>query len=233
MQKIAENVLSTYAFFRDGSPELRAELLKHSKVLDREHLAGDHLFMVGDVCDSIHLVGNGGIRGYVSGMSGRGILLYEVRVGEICPLNTRMVLSGSVALANASPSVDLVAVRLYRDAVRDISAKFEDFRHFLQQSVLERFEEIIVRISDITTRRVDHRLVDVLIEEFDREGGDRPTIEMTNDEIALAVGAAREVVNRKLHDFERIGAVRLGRGRIRLQDQDALRELAKPKRRIR
>ena len=52
MQKIAENVLSTYAFFRDGSPELRAELLKHSKVLDREHLAGDHLFMVGDVCDS-------------------------------------------------------------------------------------------------------------------------------------------------------------------------------------
>jgi CRP/FNR family transcriptional regulator len=229
MQNIAESVLGAYAFYRDGSPELRAELLKYSRVVDREHLAGDHLFSVGDVCDSIHLVGNGGIRVYVSGMSGRGILLYEVRVGEICPLNTRMVLSGSVALANAAASGDLVAVRLYRDAVRDMSGKFDEFRHFLQQAVLERFEEIIVRISDITTRRVDHRLVDVLLEEFDREGGERPTIEMTNDEIALAVGAAREVVNRKLHEFERIGAVRLGRGRIWLQDKDALRVLSKPK----
>lgn len=232
MPSIADSVLSAYPFYSNGSSKLRRELLQHARVLDRNSIAGDHLFMVGDVCDSIHLVGAGGIRVYVSGMSGRGILLYEVRTGEICPLNTRMVLSRTVALANASPSTDIVAVRLYRDEVRHLSGRFEEFRHFLQQSVLERFEEIIIRISDITTRRVDHRLLDLLISEFNRSGEDRPTIEMTNDEIALAVGAAREVVNRKLHDFERVGALRLGRGRIWLQDVDALQALAKPKQRI-
>jgi CRP/FNR family transcriptional regulator len=232
MPSIADSVLSAYPFYSNGSPGLRDELLKHARMLDPESTRGDHLFMVGDVCDSIHLVGAGAIRVYVSGMSGRGILLYEVRKGEICPLNTRMVLSRTVALANADPSADLVAVRLYRDSVRHMSGRFEEFRHFLQQSVLERFEEIIVRISDITTRRVDHRLLDLLITEFDRSGGERPTIEMTNDDIALAVGAAREVVNRKLHDFERVGALRLGRGRIWLQDHDALHALAKPKQRI-
>ena len=52
---------------------------------------------------------------------------------------------------------------------------------------------------------------------------------MTNDDLALAVGTAREVVNRKLRDFERLGALRLGRGRIWLEDRAALQALMKPK----
>jgi CRP/FNR family transcriptional regulator len=52
---------------------------------------------------------------------------------------------------------------------------------------------------------------------------------MTNDDLALAVGTAREVVNRKLRDFERIGALKLGRGRIWLEDRAVLQALKKPK----
>ena len=230
MQDSADRILSEYSFYRDGSTELRNGLLEHVQLFDKKALRGGHLFRVGDRSDSICLVGSGNIRVYVSGMSGRGVLLYSVRAGEICPINMRMVLARSVALANADVSSDLVAVVLNRGGVRDLSTRFSEFHRFVEQSVADRFEEIIVRISDITTRSVDHRLIDLLLEGFDMSENEHPMVEMTNDDIALAVGTAREVVNRKLHEFERLGALKLGRGRIWLEDRTALQALMKPKR---
>lgn len=229
MRDIADRILGKYTFYREGSPGLREGLLDHVQLFEQKDLRDGHLFRVGDRRESICLVGNGNIRVYVSGMSGRGVLLYNVRPGEICPINMRMVLARTVALAHADVSADFVAVVLNRSGVRDLSARFEEFHEFVQQSVADRFEEIIVRISDITTRSVDHRLIDLLLEEFDRSGIDRPVVQMTNDELALAIGTAREVVNRKLHDFERQGALKLGRGRIWLEDRTALQALTRPK----
>jgi CRP/FNR family transcriptional regulator len=229
MQDIADRVLREYSFYRDGSAELRQALLERVRLFDRKDLRDGHVFRVGDRCESIWLVGRGNVRVYVSGLSGRGVLLYNVRAGEICPINMRMVLARSVALAHADASADLLAVVLNREGVRDLSARFSEFHLFVQQSVADRFEEIIVRISDITTRSIDHRLIDLLLEEFDHSGNARPTVEMTNDELALAVGTAREVINRKLRDFERVGALKLGRGRIWLEDRAALQALMKPK----
>jgi CRP/FNR family transcriptional regulator len=230
MQNIADSVLREYSFYRDGSPELRNAVLERVRLFDTKDLRDGHLFRVGDRCDAIWLVGSGKIRVYASGPSGRGVLLYNVRAGEICPINMRMVLAGTVALAHADTSADLIAVVLNRAGVRELSASFSEFHQFVQQSVADRFEEIIVRISDITTRSVDHRLIDLLLEEFDNSRLARPTVEMTNDDLALAIGTAREVVNRKLHDLERLGALKLGRGRIWLEDREALQSQMKPRR---
>lgn len=232
MQDIADRILREYSFYRDGSAELRRAVLEHVRLFDTRSLRDGHVFRVGDRYDSICLVGSGRIRVYVSGTSGRGVLLYNVLAGEICPINMRMVLAGTVALANADASSDLAAVVLNRMGVRDLSARFGEFHQFVQQSVADRFEEIILRISDITTRSVDHRLIDLLLEEFDNSRLERPTVEMTNDDLALAIGTAREVVNRKLHDFERLGVLKLGRGRIWLEDRGALQALMKPRRSV-
>ena len=230
MQDIADRILREYSLYRDGSSELRNGLLEHVRLFDTKQLRDGHLFRVGDRSDSICLVGNGKIRVYVSGPSGRGVLLYNVCAGEICPINMRMVLAGTVALAHAHASNHFLAVVLNRRGVSDLSARFGEFHEFVQQSVADRFEEIILRISNITTRSVDHRLIDLLLEEFDDSDRERPTVEMTNDELALAIGSAREVVNRKLHDFERLGALKLGRGRIWLEDRGTLLSLMKPRR---
>jgi len=229
MQDFADRILTKYSFYREGSPELRAGLLERVRPFDHGDLRDGYLFRIGDRRDSICLVGSGSIRVYVSGTSGRGVLLYKVRAGEICPINMRMVLAGTVALANAGASSDLAAVVLNRASVRDLSSQFGEFHQFVQQSVADRFQEVIVRISDITTRSVDHRLIELLLEEFDNSDSEQPTVEMTNDELALAIGSVREVVNRKLHEFERLGALKLGRGRIWLEDNEALLALIRPK----
>lgn len=228
MKDIADRVLREYSFYRDGSAELRNALLDQVRLFDGRELRDGHLFRVGDRCDTISLVGSGHIRVYVSGSSGRGVLLYNVRSGEICPINMRMVLARTVALAHADTSTDLVSVVLNAAGVRELSARFAEFHQFVQQSVADRFEEIIVRISNITTRSVDHRLIDLLLEESENVGGGPPLVAMTNDDIALAIGSVREVVNRKLHDFERTGMIRLGRGRVWLEDRAALMALVRP-----
>lgn len=231
MDQVAHDVLMAYPFYRDGAPAFRQTLREKANVFDEASVKSQHLYRVGDFCENIYLVGIGHINVYVSGISGPGVLLYCVCAGEVCPVNVRMALAGTVALANATPSADLRGVWLHSRDVRDLSARYREFRGFVQQSVVERFEEIIMRISDITTRRVDQRLLDFLLREFERSSHANPTIVMTQEQIALAIGTAREVVSRKLHEFEAIEAVKLGRGRIWLHNIERLHELLPPKKR--
>lgn len=51
-------------------------------------------------------------------------------------------------------------------------------------------------------------------------------IEMTQDEVAGAVGLARETVNRHLKRFESSGAIQVSRGRLSIIDGERLSELA-------
>ena len=47
----------------------------------------------------------------------------------------------------------------------------------------------------------------------------------THQAIAIEIGTAREVVSRRLQEFEAMGAVRLGRGRVALVDARVLDDI--------
>jgi CRP/FNR family transcriptional regulator len=88
-----------------------------------------------------------------------------------------------------------------------------------------RFGEVIGLIREITTRRVDHRLAEYLLRKFDESGESPPAAEVTQQNIALDLGTAREVVSRRLQELDGAGAVKLRRGKIILQDRAALRSV--------
>jgi len=57
---------------------------------------------------------------------------------------------------------------------------------------------------------------------------DSPTIHATHQALADELGSVREIVTRMLRSFEDRGYVELGRERIRVADEKALVELARP-----
>ena len=77
-------------------------------------------------------------------------------------------------------------------------------------------------IREITTRRIDHRLAEYLLRKFDESEESPPVAEVTQQNIALDLGTAREVVSRRLQELDSVGAVELRRGKIVLQDRLAL-----------
>ena len=71
---------------------------------------------------------------------------------------------------------------------------------------------------------IDTRLSNALLD-FHKKGEDR----VPHQELAVELGTAREVVSRRLKQFESEGWIRLSRGRITVSDRNGLQQLGEPR----
>jgi CRP/FNR family cyclic AMP-dependent transcriptional regulator len=186
-----------------------------SKHLDREEV----LFLKGDAGDALYAVRRGQIRIATGTSSGRRLTLNLLGAGDVF---------GEVALLDGRPrTADALATEptdLYMIHRRD-------FLNFLlkRPSVAIRIIEFLCeRIRWMSAQmeerallpletRLAHRLV-ALTEDY---GAD---LHVSQEELAIFVGATRESVNRQLQTWRRQGLVELSRNRIRVIHPPRLRK---------
>ena len=183
---------------------------------------GQPLLEAGYACRDVVLVGRGRIRIYIAGESGREVTLYYVHPGESCPVNLSAAIMDIGAFADASAAGELSALTISAGDFREISRRNAALQDYVFSATVLRFGEVIALIREITTRRVDHRLAEYLLRKFDESEQSPPAAEVTQQNIALDLGTAREVVSRRLRELDSVGAVQLRRGKIILQDRLAL-----------
>ncbi len=225
--RFAHEVLKNYSFYINSGADQRIELLRAAHPLSVED--GHLLLEAGYSCRDVVLVGRGRIRTYVAGESGREVTLYYVHAGESCPVNLGAAMMGIGAFANACASGDLVGATIPARDFRDIGGRNDALQDYLFSATVLRFGEVTDRVREITMRRIDHRLAEYLLRKFDESAESPPAAEVTQKDIALDLGTAREVVSRRLHELDGAGAVELRRGKIILQDRVALRRVIDPK----
>jgi CRP/FNR family transcriptional regulator len=218
--RFAHEVLKNYGFYRNSDTEQRLELLEVANPV--QVADGQTLLEAGYSCRDVLLVGRGRIRIYIAGESGREVTLYYVHPGESCPVNLSAAMMGIGAFADASASGELAALTIPAVDFRDISHRNTALQDYVFSATVLRFGEVIALIREITTRRVDHRLAEYLLRKFDESEESPPAAEVTQQNIALDLGTAREVVSRRLQELDSVGAVELRRGKIILQDRLAL-----------
>ena len=216
----AHRVLDHYGFYRQSSPEQCFELIAAGKPVIAED--GQALIEAGYSCDDVVLVGKGAIRIYVAGENGREVTLYYVRPGESCPVNLSAAVMGIGAFADATATGALEALAIPASEFRRLSTTNRGLMDYVFSATALRFGEVIALVREITTRRVDHRLAEYLLRNFETSGTEPPVVEATQQTIALELGTAREVVSRRLRELHEVGAVELQRGRIVLRDRLAL-----------
>ena len=129
---------------------------------------------------------------------------------------------GVSAFADATASGSLEALAIPSNDFRRLSKTNPGLMEYVFSATALRFGEVIALIREITTRRVDHRLADYLLRNFEASEDNPPVIEATQQNIALELGTARAVVSRCLRELDSAGAVELQRGRIVLRDRRAL-----------
>ena len=216
-----EGILSMYPFFQNAPDLLRNGLLENASPATLG--SGEHFFETGQCCSHIALVGGGSVRVYTRGESGREITLYHVRPGETCPINLVSGLLNIEVPASAIVEDDLNGAVLPVAVFRSWLDADESIRRYVLEALAVRFANVVSLVGEITTRRVDRRLAQFLLNRFETSGAQPRAVEMTHERIAGELGTAREVVSRLLSEFERNGAVTLGRGRIQLREESVLR----------
>lgn len=188
--------------------------------------AGTEVVRGGDPCQSFVLLYRGVLRVYESDKSGREIVLYRVRAGDLCvlTLSTLMVRGHYAAGAKAEEDVEVVMIpmALFQKALDHSDA----FRNFIITTLSRRMGEVMALVEQVAFQRLDLRLAGLLKQLFNQNQG--APLEVTHQALALELGSTREVISRMLKEFERNGCIRLRRGLIELLSTETLTRLTSP-----
>jgi CRP/FNR family transcriptional regulator len=215
-------VLTRIPFFAEAPAELRKSLVDEASVVHLE--AGEYFLREGDSCAHFAVIVSGKMRVFKLGESGHEITLYHVGPGEACPLNVSCILSDRPVPAMAQVEETVEAIVVPAPTFRRWIAEHEPIRKFVFQMFSSRLTEVMSLVEEVAFRRMDQRLARRLADLL--EGGSSGSVEITHAELAADLGTAREVVSRLLKELERLGAIRLSRGRILLRDAAMLRGIA-------
>lgn len=182
---------------------------------------GQVLFCPGEAARGFAIMLSGRVEVFLIGPSGRDILLYAVEPGQSCVQSTLGLLGGAEYSGEAITASDCRMVMVPRDLFLSLMETAPVFRHFVFAAFADRMQDMMVLLERIAFQSVEARLARRLLEQ-----AASGTVHATHQELATAIGSAREVVSRRLDALSKRGLVRLERGRVTLSDPDRLSQLA-------
>jgi CRP/FNR family transcriptional regulator len=174
------------------------------------------LFEPGSPCRGFPLVLAGTVRVTKVAPNGREVLLYTVAPGDSCLLSSGCLLGGLdyQAFGIAKGTVRLLV--LPPTTFNRLIAESKPFRDYVFALFSERLAGLMELVEAVTFQRLDRRLAALLLAKGN-------PVRMTQQNLADELGSVREIVGRLLRSFEEHGWVALGRERIDILDEPALR----------
>lgn len=212
-----ESALGKAEFMAALSDATRARLAKQGQPCSVE--PGKLLFAKGDKGDALYVLLEGEVEVRTSTEAGKDVRLASLKpyalIGEMA------VLDGGVRSADICALRRSRFLRIHRDQAL---AALESEPKALLKLVSElsrRLRHADAALEDAHTLDLGGRLALRLLE----EAGDGASVTLTQTEIARRIGASREKVNRKLHEWVDEGWISMGRAGIKLVARDKLKAL--------
>jgi CRP/FNR family transcriptional regulator len=201
--------------------EARAAIAGRGRTLDVP--AGGRVFAAGETPQAFLLVLEGRVRVQQISESGREIVLYRLAAGEACTLTTSCLLGSEPYPAEAHAETETRALALPRPVFDELMARSASFRGLVFNQLGRRIADLMRLIDDIAFGRMDIRLADRLLVLAGADG----RVPLTQQQLAVELGTAREVVGRVLSELERRGLASHGRGFVQILDRAGLERLAR------
>ncbi len=183
--------------------------------------SGTVVFRPGQPTENFPIIISGRIGVYLTGATGRDILLYSVSPGETCVQTTLGLLGGDAYSAEALAETDIEAVIVSQELFEQLLAESAGFRSYVFGAFARRMQTVMRVLESVAFVRVEVRLAEALLERTDSQG----RVIQTHQELATAIGSVREVVSRRLEHLAKHGLVELERGQICVVDRVGLRRL--------
>ena len=179
------------------------------------------MFRPGEAAKGFVLVLEGRIEVFLTSATGRDILLYAVEPGQSCVQSTLGLLGGEDYSGEAVVARDTRAVLIPKALFLSLMARSDAFRSLVFTAFAARMQGMMHLLERVAFGRIEARLAATLLSRA--ENG---VIRATHQDLATAIGSAREVVSRRLEGFAAAGWIETGRGVVRLKNLAALRALA-------
>lgn len=180
---------------------------------------GKLLFAKGDAGDALYVLLEGEVEVRVSTQAGK-----DVRIAALKPpalIGEMAVLDGGVRSADVAAIRRSRLLRISRDqAIAALESEPKALLKLIAE-LSRRLRHADAALEDAHTLDLGGRLALRLLD----EAGDGAMVTLTQTELARRIGAAREKVNRKLHDWVARGWVSVGRAGIKILAREKLKAL--------
>jgi len=180
---------------------------------------GKLLFAKGDKGDALYVLLEGEVEVRTSTEAGK-----DVRIAALKPyalIGEMAVLDGGVRSADICAIRRSRLLRIHRDqAIAALESEPKALLKLIAE-MSRRLRRADAAIEDAHTLDLGGRLALRLLD----EAGEGAAVTLTQTEIARRIGASREKVNRKLHEWVDEGWISMGRAGIKLVARDKLKAL--------
>ncbi|MDO4707770.1 MAG: Crp/Fnr family transcriptional regulator [Porphyromonadaceae bacterium] len=195
-----------------SSPELIKKLYEYSIL--KIYPSGSCILNEHAHIRSIPIVIRGVMKVIRSEEDGREILLYYIEAGESCIMSVLGGLHNQRSKVRVEVEEEAEILFLPLERVSEFMREYPEWLSYIFRSYHKRFEELLKMINAIAFRRIDERLLDLLMKK--QQLAQSSTLHITHEQLAVELGTARTVVSRLLKQLEEAGRLSLGRNRITL-----------------
>lgn len=195
-----------------SSPELVEKLYFNGN--KKTYKEGDIILDENSSIRAIPIVMKGMIKVIRTEEDGREILLYYIQAGESCIMSFLGGMHNEKSIVKAEVEEDTEILFLPVDKVSLFIKEYPEWLDYIFRLYHKRFEELLDIINAIAFKKVDERLLNLIIKKT--EISQSKTIITTHEQLANELGTARVVVSRLLKQLEDTGKLKLGRNKITL-----------------
>lgn len=217
-RKEIKELFETYGIWDKLMPEEQKLLQEQAKWND--YREGQLVTGTGNECLGLFLVCSGTLRVYLTSEEGKEATVCRLHEGELSMLSGFCLLSAIPFDVQIDAETDSGAYLLPTGTVRKIMEKNIYLENFIYKMMNESFSDIIVAVQKMLFASLEQRLAGFLLDEAGRCHTSQ--VDMTQEQIARAIGSAREAVSRTLKQMAQEGSVEVYRGGVRILDRKKL-----------
>lgn len=170
--------------------------------------AGESISSSKDTCRGILFVLSGNIKIQRINEEGDETNLYNIHKGEICHEAISCLLEYKPLNIIGTAVFDSTVCIIPMDIVRNYLIKDSSFLGYVYKDIYKKFSMTISKIEDKNHKSIEERIINNLMMKK------TSIIYTTHKDLALEIDSSREVVSRKLKEFENEGYIKLERGKI-------------------
>jgi CRP/FNR family transcriptional regulator len=204
--------------FYNHLTKIELELL-HNGIFEKKFSKGESIHGDEGNCYGLLIVKRGTLRVHMLSDEGRDITIYYIEQGETCIMSASCVLREIVFEVFIEADSDVEVIQINASVFSKLKQNIH-VENFALKEAVRRFSDVMWTMQQLIFLSFDKRLAMYLYDTSNKHQSN--VINNTHEQIAKAVGSAREVVTRMLQQFARDNIVTLSRAKVEILDKKAL-----------
>ena len=216
-----EPILESLSFWPHLTAPERERVERSIRAVTYE--AGQMIWSGESDCLGVLMIRSGVVRLFLSSADGREATIARLAGGEVCALTAACVLRTTQFNIRVQAEGRVEGLVLPALCLSGLVEENPYVENFIYRGATQLFAQVMEAVEQLLFCSLEQRLAVFLLDEGARLGTD--TLRVTQEQMAQAIGSAREAVTRTLKKLVAAGAVELFRGGVRLTDRKALYRL--------